>query len=316
MAPQDYGIQTQILLRIAGAVRWLPNFRGKVRGLMALYRILGLENSHVKISTALHHPSYFRINLDLFCNHERMAFFMDRYEPGTVEFLWRLCPEDRSFIDVGANIGLIGIPFTVLRQARSAKDSALPLTYCIEAVESNYTALKANLSLNSLETQIQIIETAVGEREKDVELQVEKNQKSGEGTGTANILAEHSKYECERIRLHVTTIDHLVAEQKLPRDCGLIKLDTDGYDLLALMGAQTLLEEARPIIFGEFMAHCLNWHGQTIHDVQTYLESLNYRVYIRSDKWRFNRLTEHSTFVQDALCVPVEQVERLSWCIS
>jgi len=320
MAPRNSGIAGRFLLTVAGTVRRLPNFRGKVRALMALHRILGLENSHVVVSTALHHPTSFRVRLDLFCKHERMAFFMDRYEPGTVEFLARLCPDDRPFIDIGANIGLIAIPFTIAKRAsfkaHTGRDSDQPLTYCIEAIESNSEALKANICLNDLGNRMQVVLSAVGEREKDVDIQMEKNQKRGAGTGTANILAEHSTYDCERIRLHVTTVDHLVAAQQLPRDCGLIKVDTDGYDLFALMGAHELIQQARPVIYGELMAHCLNWHGQTIHDVQAYLDPLEYRVYIRSDEWRFTGLQRHSRFVQDALCVPSEQASGLSWCIS
>jgi FkbM family methyltransferase len=244
---------------------------------------------------------------------------MDRYEPGTVEFLYRLRKPGEAFLDVGANVGLIAIPFALLCKVSSKNHvggkTNPTLTYCIEAVAANRESLEINVGLNDLMEQIEVIGSAVGDCEKDVDIQVERNQKSGEGTGTANIISEGSTYECERIPLHVTTIDKLVTDGKLPRNCGLIKIDTDGYDLFALMGAKSLIERARPIIYGEFMAHCLSWHGQSIDDVQAYFGSLGYRIYTRRKGWSFRALGDGVPFVQDALCVPEEKVDRVSWCI-
>ena len=168
------------------------------------------------------------------------------------------------------------------------------------------------MELNDLDAAFNILGTAVGEREKEVEIQVVGNLKAGEGTGTANILSATTTYQCERIPLHVTTVDRLVADGKLPRTCGLIKVDTDGYDLFALQGAQQLLETARPLIYGEFAAHCLKWHGQTIRDVQAWLDPLGYRVYARANGWSFRPLERlEAPFVMDALCVPAEKTERV-----
>ncbi|HRX07084.1 MAG TPA: FkbM family methyltransferase [Kiritimatiellia bacterium] len=306
------GMRERLLIGVGTAVRRLPNFRGKVRALLALHRFLGLETRHVVVPATLHHPVRYRANLDLFCLHERMAYFMDRYEPGTVEFLARLWRKGETFIDVGANVGLIAIPFTLLCEARAGR----PLTYCIEAVAANAKSLAEHVVLNGLEDRLKIIETAVGECDKQVEIQIEKNQKTGTGTGTANILAAGSGYRCERIPLTVTTIDRLVAEGRLPHDCGLMKIDTDGYDLFVLMGARRLLASARPVVFGEFMEHCLRWHGQSIHDVAAYLRPFRYKVFVRSAGWSFVPLEKGFPYVQDALCIPEEKCERASWCLA
>lgn len=319
MDRQTNGLRAQLLVGVSAAVRRLPNFRGKVRALLELHKRLGLESAHVVVPTVLHHPVRYRVELDLFCLHERMAFFMDRYEPGTVEFLVRMWRAGETFFDVGANVGLIAIPFTLLCGARGREPgeaAGRPLAYCIEAVAANAKSLAGNIAMNGLGSQMQVVAAAVGECRKSVDLQIEKNQKTGTGTGTANILAKGSKYECQRIRLQVTTIDRLVAEGTLPNDCGLIKLDTDGYDLFALMGARELLANARPIIYGEFSAHCLNWHGQSIQDVQAQLRPLGYQVYIRSGGWSFVPLRAESPYVQDALCVPEEKRERVSGYIA
>jgi hypothetical protein len=67
-----------------------------------------------------------------------------------------------------------------------------------------------------------------------------------------------------------------------------MKLDTDGYDLFVLMGAKGLLERAQPPILGEFSAHCLNWHGQTVADVRDFVDTFDYRVFVRKHpSWDF-----------------------------
>ena len=303
--------RTRLLLGCAAGVRRLPNFRGKVRALLALHRALGLDRRHTLLTTALHHPVPFRTQLDLFCMHERMAYFMDRYEPGTAEFLFRLWRPGEHFVDIGANIGLISIPFAKLCAAAGPLPAGRWI-HCLEAVAANRDRLAANIDLNELNHMLDVLGVAVGECEKDVEIQVAGNLKAGEGTGTANILSATTPYPCERIPLHVTTVDRLVADGKLPAACGLVKIDTDGYDFFILQGARQLLETARPLIYGEFAAHCLKWHGQTIRDVQAFLEPLGYRVYARAAGWNFRPLDRlESPFVMDALCVPAEKSERV-----
>jgi len=102
---------------------------------------------------------------------------------------------------------------------------------------------------------------------------------------------------------------------RLPGNCGVMKIDTDGYDLFVLMGAKRFLMQARPIIFGEFAAHCLKWHGQSIHDVQVFLATQDYELYTRREGWSFAPLRDGEHFVMDALCVPREKRDRVLWCL-
>ena len=306
--PSQREVRERAWLAAAAGLRRWPNFRGKVRFLLALHRRLGLDRRHVRVSAVLHHPVPHRVGLDLFCMHERMAFCMDRYEPGTVEFLARLWPKGEPFFDIGANIGLISIPLLLLRGGERA--------WCIEAVDENRKGLEANLRLNGLEDRAAVVGAAVGECEKMVDIQIARDLKSGEGTGTANILAAGSTYACERIPLKVVTLDGLVCAGRLPGACGLIKIDTDGYDLFALMGAKALLRDARPVVYGEFHERCLGWHGQSLGDVQAYLEPLGYRVFTRRSGWTFVSPDKPAAFVQDALCVPAEKIDFVRWCLA
>ncbi len=303
----------RLFLTAARMTRRLPNMRGKVRALLALYQWLGLDARHLFVDAVLHRPIPYYVRLDMHSHHERMAFLMDGYEMETVAFLKRLFDPLGCFLDIGANIGLISIPFTKWVSEADESDRARDraITFCIEAVSSNFDALQGNICANHLQRRVRPLCCAVGEREKVVDIQIEGNIRQREGTGTANILPQESSYECVRTSLQVTTVDHLVEAGRLPPRISLIKIDTDGYDLFAIMGAAGLLQAARPLVFGEFMAHCLNWHGQSVSDVVEFLRPLDYVAFMRIGRsWRFGEI-EARHFVQDLLLVPKEKLAGL-----
>ncbi len=305
-------INSALYLHFAKLWRTLPNGRGKVRIANEIYKFMGLENKHIFVEARMRSPTEYYANIDFHSLHERWAYLMSCYEEETVSFLARCYEKNGYFLDVGANIGLISVPFVKLTRTR---DESLPTVFCIEAVRSNFERLVGNIELNGMQGTIKPIGVGVGEREKTVEIQVEGNLRDGEGTGTANILAEATMHPCERIPLQITTIDHLIEAGELPIECSLIKIDVDGYDLKVLEGATRLLESSRPIVFGEFMSHCLAWHGQTHRDVVDFLEAFDYEVFSKMDNsWTFLNIGAKEAD-RDLLLVPKEKISSLSWCL-
>lgn len=298
--------------RFAAQWRKLPNFRGKVRLAKGLHNSLGLENHHIFQTVVLSDPACYHATLDLHSWHEFFAFVDGGYEGHTVRFLASCYDKRGCFLDIGANIGLISLPFAVLIDPSNSADS--PFIFSIEAVRSNYERLVHNIQLNRRQKVIFAIGKGVGEREKIVEIQVEGNLKEGAGSGTANILADGTDHPCERIPLSITTLDKLNEIGEIPDLCSLIKIDVDGYDLFVLQGAEKLLSFSRPIIFGEFSSHCLAWHGHSHADVANYVKNFDYHVfYKQAEAWKFLPIGKHKT-EQDLLLVPKEKIVDLSWC--
>lgn len=305
-------LNSSILGSIADACHALPNFRGKVRAADMAMKFLKLENHHMLKTVSIDSPVTYLALLDFHSRHERWAYFMNEYEKDTTRFLVRLFTGEGCFIDVGANIGLIALPFSKLVAAR---DRHAPEIYCVEAVSANIERLEHNIRLNGLEETIFTIGKGVGDVEKDVQIQIEGNLKDGQGTGTANILSEHSDHVAERVPLAMTTLDNLIEEGLLSSEVSLIKIDVDGYDLNVLKGARNTLSRSRPIIFGEFMEHCLAWHGQSYTDVIAYMRTLSYRVYRRMNERFIFSARDFENYSSDLLIVPEEKVEALGWCI-
>lgn len=167
-----------------------------------------------------------------------------------------------------------------------------------------------------------MIGIGLGEAPGKVDIQVEGDLKSGEGTGTANVLPTGStmdpngKYECVKIPIQITTIDALMHAAALPGECTVIKIDTDGYDLKILKGGREFLSQNRPAIYGEFAADCLKWHGENILDVVEFANSIGYRVWSRlpGKSFKFTQSIDAKSYSQDLMLVPVEYANTLAWC--
>lgn len=296
--------------------RNLPAFRGRTRLFLLLYNVLGLQRRHVKVQTTLNDPITFTAKLDLHSWLQRIAFLTGGYEGDTVRFLRRL-HEGRGYqgylLDVGANIGLISVPFSLASVTNGCDTETHRLAaIAIEAVPDNCQALRTNVDMNKLDHHVLIYQTALGETSKTIEIQVEGDLEPGQGTGTANILPTGSTYQCTRQTLELQKLDNLA----LPPGCSVMKIDTDGYDLKVLQGGTEFIRSNRPVIFGEFSAHCMAWHGQTLVDVKAFSAANGYCVWQKlPDVWKFTTTFSHQTFVQDLLLVPEELIQQYLWCV-
>jgi FkbM family methyltransferase len=285
----------------------LPPFRGRTRIFLELYRLLRLHKQHVSVIATLRNPVGFTVRLDLDSWLQRVAFLTGGYEADTVRFLLALreaTNRDGYLLDVGANVGLITIPFAIAGNVSVVS---------VEAVPDNVRALEHNLAMNTLSDRVRVLPVALGEEERISFIQVEGDLIAGEGTGTANILPEGSTYECVRQEVHVRKLDSLMADGQLPDGCSIMKIDADGYDLKVLQGSAAFLARERPVIFGEFAAHCLGWHGQTLADVRMFAAENGFVVWRRVvPGLRFSEQLDGVRFEQDLLLVPDELRTKLA----
>ncbi|KAA0249619.1 MAG: hypothetical protein EDX89_23705 [Acidobacteria bacterium] len=190
------------------------------------------------------------------------------------------------------------------------------LLHRVDPGKASHT-LRGNIARNCVETECLAIESAVGDEEGPVEIQVEGDLREGQGSGTANIVADDSDYACERIPLQLTTLDALAASSALPTGCSVVKIDTDGYDLKVLQGGRGFVGTERPVVFGEFLAHCMRWHHQGLAEVVSQRDSLGYAVWQRlPGGWSFTRGVDERIYEQDLLLVPREKEGRFEWCLS
>ena len=318
-------LAARIFVWVGRIAAHLPAVKGKNGVFLRLFNFLGLKPQHIFVDAVLRAPIRYRARLDLHSWLQRLAYVSGEYEANTVRFLVKVhegINKPGYVLDVGANIGLIGIPTALTISTRNKDRSSKPYVICVEAVQDNEKALRHNVALNDAQEDISIIGTGLGEVESAVDIQVEGDLKSGEGTGTANILPAGStldpngRYECVRIPIQITTLDTLMCSGVLREKCAVIKIDTDGYDLKILKGGRDFLNQNRPVIYGEFASDCLKWHGESITDVVVFASSINYFVWPRlpGKEIKFTRAIDANSYSQDLMMVPAEYASDFAWC--
>jgi FkbM family methyltransferase len=298
----------RLFVFIASILRALPIIPGKVRIGLYVYKKLNPHNENFSVKARLF-PENLKFSLNLACLHERMAYLMGHYENDTSDFLVELY-SGGIFLDVGANIGLIALPFAERTRHNLHFRLPKPHVYAVEAMPGNYKSLCKNIALNNLHADVKAINIGLAAKTDEVFIQIEGN--NPDKTGTANVLPNH--FDFIKIPLQVYSIDELIERGDLSEDISLIKIDTDGYDFEILKGSKNLLMNRRPIIFAELAEHCMNWHGYGITQVVEYMTTLEYQVWLKEQSGYFKFIQYDSSipYVMDCLLVPSEKMKELS----
>lgn len=125
-----------------------------------------------------------------------------------------------QFIDVGANVGIYSIWVTTITGATSVAFEANPETY---------GKLQRNIRLNQLEPKIFTHNCAVGEKRGSVNITTSKG-------GLDHIVADGVENK-QTALIEMVALDH----QEIALNPAAIKMDVEGYEMNALIGASNLL---------------------------------------------------------------------------
>jgi len=171
--------------------------------------------------------------------YEKQRLFTQCISPGSVVF------------DIGAHVGF----YTLLASTLAGGDGTV---IAFEPVPDNLIYLRRHLCLNHIEN-VKIIEAAVTDEEGKVAFQKSGSSSTGSVSSSGAYLVSS------------VSIDGLFSRAQIPNP-SIIKMDIEGGEYRALLGARNLLTEQHPIIF-------LATHGQDVHrSCCDYLVSLGYTL--------------------------------------
>jgi len=137
-----------------------------------------------------------------------------------MSFLLHVLRKDDLFVDVGANVG----SYTVLACAAVGANGI-----SIEPVPDTYLRLTNNVNINNVSEQVACINMGVADKEGVIRFTSDLD--------TMNHALSDNEDSSNSILVNVKTLDSLLVEKK-PY---VIKIDVEGFELPALMGAQTVL---------------------------------------------------------------------------
>lgn len=140
---------------------------------------------------------------------------------------------DRTFVDVGANIGSVVLPL-------AARLSAAPIIAC-EAHPELHALLCANAVTNNL-SRIRTIHSVVSDKEGVIDFPAPplNQQRNFSATGLG-------QGESITARVLLTTLDRLCADHP----AGTIKIDVEGHEPYVLAGGEKLIQRDRPAVLFE-----------------------------------------------------------------
>ena len=216
---------------------------------------------------------------------DRSIYYTGTYEKGTLAVMKNLLSDGDIFVDAGANIGLMSIYASRLVGSSGR-------VFAFEPHPETAEILEENIRLNGCKN-ISVSRQAVGKEPGRAKIY----NRWDSPRGRASLIPPGDSSESHEVS--VTTLsEYLISHQKDIREISMVKLDIEGYELEALMGAGRLLEkENAPMLIVECSEKRENAQGSSPEDLYSFLMELgHYRIFRgRKDKGRTSRLVEVSS---------------------
>lgn len=241
----------------------VPYFRGK--GALVLTILRAFPNH--AFTARLPYGGRMALGLDPL-RQSFLPYWIGKYENQVIRVfcgaLGKLQPQD-AVIDVGANIGFYSI------LAAGALQNARNSIHAFEPNPRIYAELERNLARNHF-TNTRAHCQAVGDVVSEMTLYIQQD------AITYSSLRRTQDFLTAEIRVPVTTLDAYARQENLK--IGLLKIDVEGAELLALRGARHVLERDHPTLLYEEFPRGYGEFGYTTDDVRAFLHELGYQLFV------------------------------------
>jgi FkbM family methyltransferase len=185
--------------------------------------------------------------------------YLGTFEPHCLDVMRKYLKPGTTLLDVGANIGL----FSIEGAASGAKVIA------VEAAPQHWQAIKASAAANGFE--IDVAPYAAGEADGEAVLSLPNGGNHGMFT-----LGRVSS--TQTITVPVCRIDDIVGDMRID----FIKMDIEGSEYKALLGAETTIARSRPPILIELNERALKACGSSARQVKELLRQYGYEGWLIS----------------------------------
>ncbi len=219
----------------------------------------------------------------------RDIYVKGMFEKAECMFVTNFLKEGMTFFDIGANLG----QYTLLGAKRVGSNGRV---HSFEPSSRMFSELNFNVSLNGFSNSCILNNVAVSEKEGIGKLS--KYEAGGEVYGSLGNQnwAESSKPLVGHEEVKTTTLNVYIKEHNISH-VDLIKIDIEGAELLALRGANQLLNRPdAPTIVLEMADITTDGFGYKAIEIWDYLESFGYRMYCFNNKGNISGQTERPLY--------------------
>ncbi len=174
-----------------------------------------------------------------------------------------------TIIDVGANEGQYAQG--VFSHGYKGK------IFSFEPIPSVFKKLKKKASRNE---NWEVFQSGVGSRESEIMMNITKNLTSSSvlTVGELSLNAQPDTQITHQEKIEITTLDIFFSDEGKIRSNTLLKLDTQGYELEAMKGAQNLLNKIK-LVQVEMSYAPVYEGGPLYRDITSFLESRGFSIY-------------------------------------
>lgn len=242
--------------------------------------------------------------LDLGEEVQAAMFYRGAFQPEVFAVFQRHLPSHGIFVDVGAHIG----QYTLW-----AAYHGVPVI-AFEPDPDTFWRLKRNVHSNTLGHLVTLYQGAVSHEEGQTSFFPGSDCQRGGGSLVLHV-REHRRSAQRGTMLHVpcVTVDGWFRQAPPTSPIGLIKLDIEGAELLALRGAAETIRTYHPVLILEVAPEYMRSFGYGYADLCAFLDEFGYeRFLINAD----GSLTpeQHGTIAMgqfvDMICVPYKMTVR------
>lgn len=207
------------------------------RPIKGAVRFSALLDRFVRYQGVVRLPGGVLMTLDSRQEAERWLLFAGNYQPALTAFLKQHTPPHGTCLDVGANLGFYALSF-----ARWVGPQGH-----VVAAEAN-PALVERIARDAAHNgfgHLTIVDRPVHARVEPVTFYISPSP------GKSSIHHQHVANPLQTLTLTSTTIDHIAHDHDWQR-LDVIKLDIEGNDCNALLGARDTLARFKPVIAFEY----------------------------------------------------------------
>lgn len=198
--------------------------------------------------------------LDMRSRTEAELLWNGEFDADEVAFMRAATPTGGTFVDVGANVGMVVV--------QMIQTSGLGRAVAIEPVPVNFDRLQTSVAWTASDAVCECVNVAVGAAPGHLEL-VKDHADGVSGNAVAALDGELG------IRVPVTTLDLLVDELGLSR-LDMLKIDVEGFEAEVFAGAAETVRRFRPVVYGEFHGEFMPLRGASFLDVWKVFADLDY----------------------------------------
>ena len=201
---------------------------------------------------------------------EKAIYCSGSYEKGTIHLLDQCLRKGDTFLDVGANIGLMSL-------FASRKVGSEGAVYAYEPQKESYEVLARNIEINAA-NNIHAFPIGIGSSKMKAPL----FRSTKIGRGADSFIRESPDSPKWEESVDILPLDTIVRDQKI-ESVRMVKIDVEGWEFEVLRGAETLLSKSdAPILSVECSLRRPN--AGSPQEIFEFLKSINHYLIFKPEK--------------------------------